>query len=53
MAILEAQCLKKIYTTRFGGNRVQALSDVTFSVEQGNMWPLWASPARERPRSFG
>ena len=35
MAILEAQCLKKIYTTRFGGNRVQALSDVTFSVEQG------------------
>ena len=35
MAILEAQCLKKIYTTRFGGNRVQALSDVTFSVEHG------------------
>ena len=35
MAILEAQCLKKIYTTRFGGNRGQALSDVTFSVEQG------------------
>ena len=35
MAILEAQCLKKIYTTRFGGNRVQALADVTFSVEQG------------------
>ena len=35
MAILEAQCLKKIYTTRFGVNRVQALSDVTFSVEQG------------------
>lgn len=35
MAILEAQCIKKIYTTRFGGNQVQALSNVSFSVEQG------------------
>lgn len=35
MAILEAQCLKKIYTGRFGGNQVQALSNVSFSVEQG------------------
>ena len=29
------QHLKKVYTTRFGGNRVQALSDVNFSVEKG------------------
>ena len=35
MTILEAQCLKKIYTTRFGGNQVQALSNVSFSVEEG------------------
>ena len=35
MAILEVRNLKKIYTTRFGGNQVQALSDVCFSVEQG------------------
>ena len=35
MALLEAQSLKKIYTTRFGGNQVQALSKVSFSVEQG------------------
>lgn len=35
MAILQAQCLKKIYTTRFGGSQVQALSNVSFSVEQG------------------
>lgn len=35
MAILEAQSLQKIYTTRFGGNQVQALSDVSFSVEKG------------------
>ena len=35
MAVLEVQHLKKIYTTRFGGNRVQALSDVGVTVEQG------------------
>ncbi len=33
--LLEVNNLKKVYTTRFGGNRVQALSDVTFSVEAG------------------
>lgn len=35
MAILEVCSLQKIYTTRFGGNQVQALSNVSFSVEQG------------------
>lgn len=35
MAILDVTCLKKIYTTRFGGNQVQALANVSFSVEQG------------------
>jgi len=35
MAILEVNNVKKVYTTRFGGNQVQALSDVTFSVEKG------------------
>lgn len=35
MAIIEAKSLQKIYTTRFGGNQVQALSDVSFSVEPG------------------
>lgn len=35
MAILEVTSLKKVYTTRFGGNQVQALSDVNFSVESG------------------
>lgn len=35
MALLEVKNLKKIYTTRFGGNRVQALDNVTFSVDQG------------------
>ena len=35
MAILEGNNIKKIYTTRFGANKVQALSDVSFSVEKG------------------
>ena len=35
MSILEVNHVKKIYTTRFGGARVQALSNVTFSVEEG------------------
>ncbi|QAT43682.1 ABC transporter ATP-binding protein [Aminipila luticellarii] len=35
MALLEVKNLKKIYSTRFGGNQVQALSDVNFSVERG------------------
>lgn len=35
MALLEVQNVKKIYTTRFGGNQVEALCDVSFSVEGG------------------
>ena len=35
MPLLEVSNLKKIYTTRFGGNQVTALSNVSFSVEQG------------------
>lgn len=35
MPLLEVKNLKKIYTTRFGGNPVQALSNVSFSIELG------------------
>ncbi len=35
MAMLDVRHLKKIYTTRFGGSQVQALSNVNFSVEKG------------------
>lgn len=35
MTILEVQSLEKIYTTRFGGNQIRALSNVSFTVEQG------------------
>lgn len=35
MTLLDVNNLKKIYTTRFGDNKVQALSKVSFSVEEG------------------
>ena len=35
MALLNVQNLQKVYTTRLGGAKVQALSGVTFTVEQG------------------
>lgn len=35
MKMLEVNNLRKIYTTRFGGNHVQALTNVSFEVEQG------------------
>lgn len=37
MTILEVNGLKKIYSTRFGGNKVEALKNVNFSVEQGRV----------------
>lgn len=35
MSILEVQGIKKTYTTRFGANKVEALKNVNFSVEEG------------------
>lgn len=35
MSILEVRGLKKIYSTRFGGNKVEALRNVNFTVEAG------------------
>lgn len=35
MTILEVKHLRRVYTTRFGGDRVTALRDVSFSVEKG------------------
>lgn len=35
MTLLEVKNVRKIYTTRFGGNQVEALHNVNFSVEQG------------------
>ena len=32
MSILQVEGLKKVYTTRFGANKVEALRNVSFSV---------------------
>ena len=35
MSLLEVRHLRKVYTTRFGGNQVEALRNVNFTVEAG------------------
>ena len=35
MSLLEVNSLQKIYTTRLGGSKVQALKNVSFTVEEG------------------
>ncbi len=35
MSILKVSAVQKIYTTRFGGNRVEALKSVSFGVDEG------------------
>ena len=35
MSILEVKDVKKVYTTRFGNNKVEALKNVNFQVEKG------------------
>lgn len=35
MSLLEVNSLKKVYSTRFGGSKVQALANVSFAVEAG------------------
>ena len=35
MSLLHVEGLKKVYTTRFGGQQVEALRDVNFGVEEG------------------
>lgn len=35
MALLEAKNIRKVYATRFGGNQVQALTDMSFTVDEG------------------
>ncbi len=35
MSILQVRGVRKVYSTRFGGNQVEALKDVNFTVENG------------------
>ncbi len=49
MALLEVQNVKKIYSTRFGGNKVQALTKVNFSVEEGEYVAIMGESAQKPP----
>ena len=53
MPILEVNNLKKVYVQRLGGNHVQALADVTFSVEEGECIASWAVPSASALQSAG
>ena len=44
MTILEVSNVKKIYTTRFGGAKVQALSNVSFTVEEAEFVAIMGEP---------
>ena len=51
MALLEVTNVKKIYSTRFGGNQVQALANVTFSVESGEFVAIMGIRIRKNDSS--
>lgn len=51
MSLLEVSGLKKVYKTRFGGNAVEALRNVNFSVTRASMSPSWARAAAAKRRS--
>ena len=50
MSFLEVRHVQKIYTTRFGGTKVQALTDVNFTVEKGEYVASWARAAAAKRR---
>lgn len=50
MALLDVKNVRKVYTTRFGGNQVEALKDVNFSVEQGEYVAIMGNPDQGKVR---
>ena len=50
MTLLEVKALKKTYTTRLGGHLVPALTNVSFSVEEGEYLAIMGESGPARPR---
>jgi putative ABC transport system ATP-binding protein len=48
MSLLEVKNVKKIYTTRFGSNQVEALRDVNFTVERGEYVAIMGESGSEK-----
>ena len=46
MSILEVSGLRKVYTSRLGGSRVEALRNVSFTVEQGEYVAIMGESGR-------
>lgn len=43
MMLLKVKNLKKIYATRFGGQKIEALKNVNLEVEMANMLQSWVN----------
>ncbi len=52
MSILIVNNLKKVYTSRFGLQQVQALSNISFSVEEGEFVAIMGESGSERPPCY-
>ena len=50
MAFLEVKNVKKVYTTRFGTNKVEALKNVNFTAERVNTLQSWVRAEAVRQR---
>ena len=53
MSLLEVKNVKKVYTTRFGAVKVQALNDVNFSVEDGEYVAIMGESGKLFSKSLG
>ena len=51
MSLLEVKNLKKTYKTRFGGQSVEALKNVNFTVEEGEYVAIMGEAVPAKPRS--
>ena len=49
MALLEVNNIKKTYVQRFGGNKVEALKNVSFSAEEGEFIAIMGESVQARP----
>ena len=50
MSMLEVTGLRKVYASRLSANKVEALKNVNFTVEEGDTSPSWAKADRARRR---
>ena len=46
-ALIEFQSVCKYY--QMGDTTVKAADNISFQIQRGNLWPLWASPAAANP----